>query len=130
MSARLAENKLFKSVPSHGYLGLLKEGGSPKNTADFLEFDRSDVARAIGISEASVRYDERMPKELEQRLREIAVICELVAEHFNGDTKKTALWFQVSNPTLGNISPRDMIRLGRYQKLLKFIQNALTGNIA
>jgi len=30
----------------------------------------------------------------------------------------------------GGISPRDMICFGRYQKLEKFIQNALAGNAA
>jgi hypothetical protein len=38
------------------------------------------------------------------------------------------LWFQTKNPLLGNISPRDMIRYGRYEKLRRFIMNALEDN--
>jgi hypothetical protein len=38
------------------------------------------------------------------------------------------LWFKVPNPLLGDVAPRDMIRFGRYKKLLKFIQSALEEN--
>jgi len=71
-----------------------------------------------------VRFDSRIPAELRERLTEIATICELVAEHFDGDVAKTALWFRVPNPLLGNLSPRDQIRLGRYRKVLKFVFEA------
>jgi len=66
-------------------------------------------------------------KELETRLNEIANICELMAGYFEGDVKKTALWFNVKNPALGGVTPTDMIRFGRYKKLEKFIRNALAG---
>lgn len=59
--------------------------------------------------------------------KEIAIIWELVTEYFKGDLKKTTLWFRVKNPLLGNMSPIEMIRFGRYQKLLSFIQNARAG---
>ena len=38
---------------------------------------------------------------------------------------KTKLWFQTPNPMLGNVSPRDMIRLGRYNKLVRFVTQAM-----
>lgn len=69
-----------------------------------------------------------MPKELIIRLIEIGLTCELVADYFKGDLKKTAQWFKIKNPALGNISPRDMIRIGRYQKIIQFVMNALQGN--
>jgi hypothetical protein len=50
-----------------------------------------------------------------------------MAGYFNGDKAKTALWFRVKNPALGGVSPRDMIRYGRYKKLELFIRNALAG---
>jgi len=34
-------------------------------------------------------------------------------------------WFKARNPLLGDVSPRDMIRLGRYEKLRKFIISAM-----
>ncbi len=75
-----------------------------------------------------VRYDERMPQILKDKLREWAILFNLVAQFFEGDPIKTALWFKTVNPMLGGISPRDMIRFGRYQKLLKFILDALSEN--
>jgi hypothetical protein len=56
-------------------------------------------------------------------------IIKLVATHFNGDKRKTALWFKMENPSLGGISPRDMIRYGRLKKLKLFIKNRLEGNL-
>ncbi|OGT42690.1 MAG: hypothetical protein A3F13_09515 [Gammaproteobacteria bacterium RIFCSPHIGHO2_12_FULL_40_19] len=120
---------IFNTIPLHNYLGLLGEN-TPKKIVNFLNLSTNEVSKAMGVSQKSVRYDEKMPRELAERLQEIAIICELVAGYFNGDVQKTTLWFQVKNPALGGISPRDMIRFGRYQKLEKFVQNALAGNVA
>lgn len=120
---------IFNTVPTHDYLGLLKEDDSSKKVVDFLDFTKEDVASATGLPKASIRYDERIPSELAERLLEIGIVCELVADYFKGDLRKTALWFRIKNPALGNIAPRDMIRFGRYQKLIKFVQNALAGNL-
>jgi hypothetical protein len=61
---------------------------------------------------------------------EIGNICGLVAQFFAGDAAKTALWFKTKNPLFGNISPRDMIRYGRYEKLRRFVMSALEENAA
>lgn len=68
-----------------------------------------------------------MPLELRERLNEWAVILNLVGEYFQ-DQQRVILWLQTSNPLLGDVSPRDMIRVGRYKKLLKFVQTALSDN--
>ena len=47
-----------------------------------------------------------------------------VAEYFDGDAQKVALWFELRNPQLGNISPRNMIRGDRYKRLLNFVLEA------
>lgn len=117
---------LFGNIPKHDYLGFISEQ-DPKKVVRYLKFTQADVSSATRIARASIRYDDKMPPELLTRLQEIAMVCELVAEYFNGDLKKTALWFSLKNPLLGNISPRDMIRIGRYEKLLSFIQDALSG---
>jgi hypothetical protein len=72
-----------------------------------------------------VQHDESIPNELTQ---EIGILHELVADYFHGDLKKTALWFQIKNPALGNISPHEMILSGRYRKLEQFVCNAFVGN--
>ena len=91
----------------------------------FLEFGNEDVSKATGVALSPVRYDDKIPVQLHERMREWANLLNLVADRFHGDGKKTLLWFTMPNPLLGSISPRDMIRFGRYKKLLKFILNAI-----
>lgn len=59
---------------------------------------------------------------------ELTGLCEQVVGFFEGDVAKTALWFRLRNPLLGDISPRDMIRYGRYAKLQQFVVEALADN--
>lgn len=51
-----------------------------------------------------------------------------ILKFFNGNVDKAILWFETANPGLGNISPNDMIKIGREEKLNKFIDNCLEGN--
>ncbi len=123
-----ASPSLFGSVPAEDYFHLFN-GTEPdgKKVVEFLNYKKEDISVATGVAMNSVRYDERMPVELRQRLLEWAIAINLVGNYFK-DRDKTILWFQVANPLLGNIAPRDMIRIGRFDKLLKFIQTALTEN--
>jgi len=91
---------------------------------EFVGLETKDVARATGVAKASVRYDEKAPREVREHLENIANICNLVWSFFQDDIK-TKLWLQTPNPMLGDISPRDMIRFGRYNKLLRFVTQAL-----
>ena len=72
-----------------------------------------------------MRYDDAIPAPVRERLEEIANTINMVAHAFGGDQEKTLAWFRARNPLLGDISPRDMIRLGRYERLRKFIINAM-----
>ncbi len=128
MQAQRKAVDIFSTIPKHDHLGIFKEDNASKKIVDFLNLSKEDVANVTGLPKASIRYDNRIPDELVQHLQEIGITCELVAEYFKGDLRKTTLWFNIRNPALGNISPRDMIRYGRYQKLVKFIQNAFSGN--
>ena len=119
---------LFHTVPKDDLLGLYHGGITDyQRVVNLLDFRKKDVARASQISIQSVRYDHKMPKELEERLREWATALSLVAQYFR-DEHKTVLWFKTANPLLGNITPRDMIRIGRFKKLYRFILNALLEN--
>lgn len=97
----------------------------PREVTRFLGLDTNDVSKMVNISKASVRYDDHIPKELLDYLRQVANISNLVAEEFGGDIPKTVLWFTTANPLLGNVAPRDMIRVGRYAKLEQFVLSAL-----
>jgi len=120
---------IFSTVPKQDYLSFFEDDKPNYNRiVDFLEFKKEDISKATEIPLGSIRYDDRIPQELKERIREWAILLNLVAENFKGDAKKTALWFTIQNPLLGNVSPRDMIRFGRYKKLFKFIINALAEN--
>jgi hypothetical protein len=122
---------LFGTVPDRDYLGFWADQTlKAREVADFLDLDKPTVAKLAQVAPASVRFDQKIPKEVLERLQEIANICGLVAQFFGGDIAKTAIWFRTKNPLLGDISPRDMIRYGRYEKLRRFIMNALQENSA
>lgn len=123
-----SEHALFRSVPQKDYFNLFQDGEPiGEKVVNFLKYEKKDVAAASDVPLNSVRYDDRMPIDLKERLVEWATAINLVGSYFK-DHDRTMLWFQVSNPQLGGMSPRDMIRVGRYKKLLKFIQTALDEN--
>lgn len=116
---------LFDIVPKDAmHFG---QGGafSPKKVPELLELRNEDVSRLAGVAVSSVRYDDAIPAIMRDRLEEVGNTINLVAALFAGDVNKTTAWFRARNPLLGDISPRDMIRLGRYERLRKFIINAM-----
>jgi hypothetical protein len=120
---------LFSTVPAHDHLGFwANQVLDAQRVAKFLSLDKREVARIADVSPASVRWDHKIPQEVLDHLTEIAVICALVAQFFQGDARKTQLWFQTKNPLLGNISPRDMLRYGRHEKLRRIVMDALNEN--
>lgn len=127
----LSSRALLRTIPEEDYCGFFEKGVQvkPKKVIDFLKYKRKDVAVAANINLDHVRYeDKKMPQELQDRLTEWATAINLVAGFFKNNQDKTMLWFAMPNPLLGGISPRDMIRIGRFKKLLNFIQTALNEN--
>ena len=122
---------LFATVPKTDPLHFrTSEGTDFKKVAAFLKFDQNDLSKISGVSKKSIRFDENIPADLRERLEQISTVCSLVAVYFDGDKHKTYQWFTLPNPMLGGTKPRDMIRLGRYNKLLKFIVEAMQLNEA
>ena len=119
--------QLFSTVSNKDYIGYTTDKGV-KSIVNFLGLRIPEVSKAVGLSKQSIRYDERMPYELHERLAEIGNIINLTASFFYGDLNKTSLWFKTKNPLLGDISPREMICYGRYDNLRKFILNAIAEN--
>jgi len=96
-----------------------------KRVPSLLGLKKEDVSRLASVSVKSVRYDNAIPEQVRDRLEEIASTINMVAKAFDGNPEKTTAWFRARNPMLGDVSPRDMIRLGRYERLRKFIINAM-----
>lgn len=117
---------LFRNIPDHDLLGFgMGAAFDPKRVSDWLGLKKADVSRVAEVSPKSVRWDEDMPAAVHDRLEEIALTCNMVAQAFGGDVVKTALWFKARNPLLGDVSPRDMVRLGRFDRLRRFIIGAM-----
>ena len=123
-----AQSDLFGTVPS-AYLPIWDEPGrvNAQQLAKFLDFTKQDVEGAARIAPRTFAYGQPLPKVVEDRLLEWAVVLELVAGYFKGDVEKTLLWFKVPNPLLGDMPPREMIRIGRARKLARIISDALQG---
>jgi predicted nucleotidyltransferase len=112
---------LFDTVPPDSMGFGLGASFSGKSVQSFLGLKKEDVSRLADVSPKSVRFDDAMPEPVRECLQEMAVAINWVAKVFGGDVDKTVAWFQTRNPLLGDISPRDMIRLGRFERLRKFI---------
>ncbi len=117
---------LFDSVAPDRLAFGLGPTFDPKLVVDWMDFDKSEVSRIASVAKSSVRYDDAIPRAVRDRLEEIANIANMVAGIFDGDGAKTALWFRTKNPMLGDVSPRDMVRLGRYDRLRKFVVGAIS----
>jgi hypothetical protein len=57
---------------------------------------------------------------------DIGALIDSVEKFFDGDTVKTMLWFNTKNPMLGDMTPIELIQLGKYQKVKEFIVSSLS----
>ena len=118
--------QLFSTVPAHDYLQFWQGGRfQPQRVVRFLGLSKEEVAQVAGVAVSSVRFDRKAPRHLTDRLSEIAATCTLVAQFFDGNAIKTALWFKAANPLMGDVSPREMIRAGRHEELRRFVMEAV-----
>lgn len=119
---------LFSTVPAHDYLQFWQAGRfQPQRVVRFLGLSKAEVAQLAGIAVSSVRFDGKAPRDLTERLSEIAATCTLVAQFFEGNAIKTGLWFKTANPMMGDVSPREMIRQGRHTEVRRFVMEAVSG---
>jgi hypothetical protein len=116
---------LFETMPKDYMAFGHGEHFDARRVPEMLDLNKQDVSRIASVSVKSVRYDDAIPLQMRERLEEIANTINMVAQAFNGDINKTVSWFRARNPLLGDVSPKDMIRLGRYERLRKFIINAM-----
>lgn len=120
--------QLISNIAEKDYIGFFPTGENElpnyKVVPDFLQFDKKSTSQLAQVAQASVRYDVNIPRDLADRLEQIAIIANRVAALFDGDVKKAALWFRTPNPMLGEVAPRDMLRMNRFKRLAKFVSEA------
>ena len=127
MLAAKKRNEAFDNIPDDHLHLFNKQTPNVPRVMEFLNYQKTDIAEATGTPLSSIRYDSKMPSEIKERASEWASLLNLVESYFR-NPHKTALWFKTPNPLLGNVKPRDMIRLGRFSKLQTFILNSLDEN--
>ena len=120
--------QLLETVAKTDYLGFFPsdpdEIPNYKVVPNFLKIDKKQLSQIGQVAVASVRYDENIPKDLADRLEQVANIANRLTTLFDGDIQKAALWFRTPNPLLGEVSPRDMLRMNRFKRLAKFVAEA------
>jgi hypothetical protein len=94
----------------------------PSRVAEWLALGKEDLARL-----ADYPHGDAAAVQVRKHLIEVAEMCNLVAEIFDGDIEKAKAWFKAVNPLLGDVAPRDMVRLGRVERLRIFIGSSLQG---
>ncbi len=118
----MSHSHILNSVPNSDPIGFWPQGNfEPKLLADFVSISKQDWGRIANVKPSTVRFDARIPPAVKQHMERVATICSLVAELFDNNISKTKLWLDTPNPTLGNISPKGMIRYGKYERVLKFV---------
>jgi hypothetical protein len=116
---------LFDSVPPDHFQFGYGRTFNARRVSQVLNLKAEDVSHLAKVSAKSVRYDEAMPEQVRERMTEIAMTMNMVVQAMDGDVEKATAWFLTANPLLGDVSPRDMIRMGRYDRLRRFIINAM-----
>ena len=123
-----ARAALFSTVPQRDHLQFWQSGlFQPQRVARFLGLSKGELALLAGVAPASVRFDDKAPRILRERMMDLAATCTLVAEAFDGNVTKTSLWFRTANPQLNNLSPCDLLRRGEREVLQRQVTAALAG---
>jgi hypothetical protein len=124
--ASISRSALFDTVAERDHLQFWQSGlFQPQRVAKFLGLSKSELAVLAGVAPASVRFDDKAPRVLRERMMDLAATCALVAEAFDGNATKTKLWFMTSNPQLDNLSPCDLLRRGGREALQRQVMAAI-----
>jgi len=119
---------LFDTVARRDYLQFWQSGlFQPQRVARFLGLTKHELAQLAGVAPASVRFDDKAPRVLLERLMDVASTCALVAEAFDGNATKTAIWFMTPNPQFNNLSPAELLRRGEREMLQRKVVQAIAG---
>lgn len=117
MGTKPAAYALFDSIPEDRLQFGVGRSFDAKRVQSFLGLSKEEVASLAEVSPASVRFDKAMPDAVRQRMLELGLLMNRVAEVFEGDPDKTQVWFRIPNRELANRSPSELIQRGQWEKL-------------
>lgn len=120
---------IFNTVPKHDVFGFYNRGKLKyKKVADTLDFSRKEIAKASRVAVSSVRYEEnKIPDKMKDFLKNMAWLLHITHKYLK-DKQKVILWIESPNPICGGFSPKDMICMGQYKKLVRIVSSYVEGN--
>ena len=121
---------IFNTVPKHDVFGFYdKSKIRYKKVADTLDFSRKEISKAARVAVSSVRYEEnKIPDKMRDFFTNMAwLLC--VTHEYLKNKNKVMLWLKSPNPICGGFSPKDMICMGQYKKLVKIVSSYVEGDI-
>ena len=121
---------IFNTAPKHDVFGFYDKGKIKyKEIADILDFNRKEISKAARVAVSSVRYAEnKIPDKMKDFFSAMAWLFYVTHAHLK-DKDKALLWFKSPNPICGGFSPKDMICMGQYKKLIKIVSSYVEGDI-
>lgn len=121
---------IFNTVPKNDVFGFYDKGRiNYKKIAYTLDFSRKEISKATRVAISSVRYEEnKIPDKMKEFLTIMAWLLEVTYKHFK-NKDKVILWLKSPNPICGGFSPKDMICMGQYKKLIKIVSSYVEGDI-
>ncbi|MBC6415358.1 MAG: hypothetical protein GDA46_03090 [Bdellovibrionales bacterium] len=121
---------IFNTVPKKDVFGFYNHKGKIqyKKVANLLNFNRKEISKAVRISISSVRYEEnKIPNKMKEFSTAMIWLIHVTYEHLK-DENKMIQWIDSPNPICGGFSPKDMICMGQYKKLVKIVSSYIEGN--
>ena len=125
-----AQPYIFNTVPKNDVFGFYNNKGKIqyKEVASILNFNRKEISKAARVAVSSVRYEEnKIPDKMKEFLTAMIWLIHVTYEHLK-DENKVIQWINSPNPICGGFSPKDMICMGQYKKLVKIVSSYVEGN--
>ena len=120
---------IFNTVPKNNVFGFYNKGKLQyKEIANTLDFNRKEISKAARVAVSSVRYEEsKIPEKMKDFLTAMVWLLHVTHEHLKNEDK-VIQWIKSPNPICGGFSPKDMICMGQYKKLIKIVSSYVEGN--
>ena len=121
---------IFNTVPKNDVFGLYeKDQIKYKAVADTMNFNRQEISKATRVATNSIKYEEnKIPDQVKVFFIAMTWLLYTTHEHLK-DGNKVIQWLDSPNPSCGGFSPKDMIRMGQYKKLVRMVSSYAEGKI-
>ena len=120
---------IFNTVPKNDVFGFYDKGKLQyKEVVNTLNFNRKEISKAVRVAVSSVRYEEnKIPDKMKDFLTHMVWLLHVTHKHLK-DKNKVIQWIESPNPICGGFSPKDMICMGQYKKLVRIVSSYVEGN--